>query len=89
MNAKPLKVRHFCRIYWSFSVKLFIKTCNFLKDFLKEILINFWASEAPEIPKRTFFAKFKNLFAKLIFSRQNFFFGILDKGNVSERKKIT
>jgi hypothetical protein len=35
----------------------------------------------------TFFAKLKNFFAKLIFSHQNFFFGILEKRNLSEQKK--
>jgi hypothetical protein len=37
--------------------------------------------------KPTFFDKLKNFFAKLIFSRQNFF-GIFEKGNLSEQKKI-
>jgi hypothetical protein len=35
----------------------------------------------------TFFAKLKNFFAKLIFSRQNFF-GILEEGNLFEQKKF-
>jgi hypothetical protein len=36
----------------------------------------------------TFFAKLKNFLLSLLFSRQNFFFCILEKGNLSEQKKF-
>ncbi len=53
---------------------------------LKVVLYNFKKFKKGEGP--TFFAKLKNFFAKLIFFPPKLFFGILEKGNLSEQKKF-